>query len=61
MFAPVFISNVEEIVQQYVPLKPSDVHDALAYAYDHVEEIDTQLAADDESAVKAKLLADENS
>ena len=53
--------NVEEIVQQYVPLKPSDVHDALAYAYDHVEEIDTQLAADDESAVKAKLLADENS
>ena len=53
--------SIEEIVQQYVPLKPSDVHDALAYAYDHVEEIDTQLAADDESAVKARLLADENS
>ena len=47
--------NVEEIVQQYESLKPSDVHDALAYAYDHVEEIDPHLAADDESAVKAKL------
>jgi uncharacterized protein (DUF433 family) len=46
--------SVEEIVQQYVSLKPADVHDALAYAYDHVDEIDADLAADDEAAVKAR-------
>ena len=46
--------GVEEIVQQYAPLKPADVHDALAYAYDHVEEIEADLAADDESFVKAR-------
>src|SRR5689334_12573627 len=40
--------SVEEIVQQYASLKPADVHDALAYAYDHLEEIETDLAADDE-------------
>jgi uncharacterized protein (DUF433 family) len=45
--------TVEEIVQQYAPLKPADVHDALAYAYDHVEEIEAAFAADDESIVKA--------
>ena len=45
--------RVEEIVQQYPSLKPSDVHDALAYAYDHLEEIDADLAADDEATVKA--------
>jgi uncharacterized protein (DUF433 family) len=44
--------TVEEIVQQYVPLKPADVHDALAYAYDHLDEIEASLAADDETAVK---------
>jgi uncharacterized protein (DUF433 family) len=32
--------GVEEIVQQYPPLKPADVHDALAYAYDHLGEIE---------------------
>jgi len=46
--------SVEEIVQQYSNLKPADVHDALAYAYDHLEEIDADLAADDEAVVKAK-------
>ncbi|MHC4178392.1 MAG: DUF433 domain-containing protein [Planctomycetota bacterium] len=45
--------SVEEIVQQYAPLKPADVHDALAYAYDHIDEIEADLAADDETAVKA--------
>jgi putative addiction module component (TIGR02574 family) len=35
--------SVEEIVQQYPGLKPSDVHDALAYAYDHPEEIESDL------------------
>ena len=46
--------SVEEIVQQYAPLKPADVHDALAYAYDHVDEIEADLAADEEAAVKVK-------
>ena len=46
--------SVEEIVQQYPTLKPSDVHDALAYAYDHLAEIESSLAADDEGTVKAR-------
>ena len=45
--------SVEEIVQQYAPLKPADVHDALAYAYDHIDEIEAALAADQEAVVKA--------
>ena len=44
--------GVEEIVQQYPPLKPADVHDALAFAYDHLDEIEGALAADDEATVK---------
>ena len=44
--------TVEEITQQYRQLKPADVHDALAYAYDHMEEIEEGLAADDEAVVK---------
>ena len=47
--------GVEEIVQQYPALKPADVHDALAYAHDHLDEIDADLAADDEASVKARL------
>ena len=47
--------RVEEIVQQYPGLRPADVHDALAYAHDHLEEIETDLAADDEAAAKARL------
>jgi uncharacterized protein (DUF433 family) len=47
--------GVEEIVQQYPGLRPADVHDALAYAYDHLDEIEAGLAADEESAVKASL------
>lgn len=46
--------GVEEIVQQYSNLKPADVHDALAYAYDHLDEIEADLASDDEAAVKAR-------
>jgi hypothetical protein len=45
---------VEEIVQQYPSLKPADVHDALAFAYDHLDEIEADLAADNEAAVKAR-------
>lgn len=45
--------SVEEIVQQYPPLKPADVHDALAYAYDHLDQIEADLASDAEAHVKA--------
>lgn len=45
--------SVEEIVQQYRALKPADVHGALAYAYDRLGEIESDLAADNEAAVKA--------
>ncbi len=44
--------GVEEITQQYPSLKPADVHDALAYAYDHMAQIEADLAADDESTVQ---------
>jgi uncharacterized protein (DUF433 family) len=47
--------GVEEIVQQYAGLKPADVHDALAYAYDHLDEIEAVVAADDEQRVKTAL------
>jgi uncharacterized protein (DUF433 family) len=47
--------RVEEIVQQYPGLRPADVHDALAYAYDHLEEIESGLAADEEAVIKARL------
>jgi len=46
--------SVEEIVQQYPSVKPADVHDALAYAYDHLDEIEADLSADDEATVKAR-------
>ena len=44
--------GVEEILQQYPALRPADVHDALAYAYDHLEEIEAAVAADDEQLVR---------
>ena len=46
--------TVEEILQEYSHLRPADVHDALAYAYEHAEEIEADLAADDEDAVQRK-------
>jgi uncharacterized protein (DUF433 family) len=49
--------SIEEIVQQYPGLKPADVHDALAYAYDHIDEIDADLAADDEVEFKSRQTA----
>ena len=53
--------SVEEIVQQYASLKPADVHDALAYAYDHIEEIEADLTADDLAAAKARQRTDDSS
>ena len=47
--------GVEEIVQQYPLLKPANVHDALAYAHDHLDEIDAELLSDEEASVKARL------
>jgi uncharacterized protein (DUF433 family) len=44
--------TVEEIVEQYPHLRPADVHDALAYAYDHPEEIEADITADDEAVVQ---------
>lgn len=44
--------SVAELLQQYPPLKPADVHDALAYAFDHLVEIEADLQADDEAVVK---------
>lgn len=46
--------TVEEIVQQYPGLQPADVHDALAFAYDHLAEIEMDLQADDEEATKSR-------
>lgn len=52
--------SVEEIIQQYPSLKPADVHDALAYAYDHLDEIEADLAADEEATVKARPAGDKS-
>jgi uncharacterized protein (DUF433 family) len=46
--------TVEEIVEQYPHLRPADVHDALAYAYDHPDEIEADLAADDEATAQQR-------
>jgi uncharacterized protein (DUF433 family) len=46
--------TVEEIVERYPHLRPADVHDALAYAYDHPLEIEADLAADDEDAAQRR-------
>jgi len=53
--------SIEEIVQQYLSLKPADVHDALAFAYDHIGEIEDDLAADDEAMAKRHLSDDGSS
>jgi uncharacterized protein (DUF433 family) len=46
--------TVEEIVEQSPHLRPADVHDALAYAYDHPEEIEADLAFDDEAIAQQR-------
>jgi uncharacterized protein (DUF433 family) len=47
--------TAEQIVEQYPHLRPADVHDALAYAYDHPGEIEADLAADDEAVVQQAM------
>jgi uncharacterized protein (DUF433 family) len=53
--------GIEEIVQQYPGIRPADVHDALAYAYDHLDEIEADVAADDEAVVKGRLASNGSS
>ena len=50
--------TIEEILQEYGHLRPADVHDALAYAYEHAEEIEADLATDDEDAAQQKHSTD---
>jgi uncharacterized protein (DUF433 family) len=47
--------TVDEILRQYPRLLTADAYDALAYAADHPDEIEADLAADDETAVQQKL------
>jgi uncharacterized protein (DUF433 family) len=41
--------TVEEIVQHYPHVRPADVHDALAYAYEHYLEIEGDILDDREA------------
>lgn len=50
--------SVEEITQQYASISPADVHDALAYAYDHIDQIEADIAADDEEVLKRQIAPD---
>lgn len=47
--------TIEEIIEQFPHIRPADIHDALAYAYDHLTEIEADIAADDEAKVKSQL------
>jgi uncharacterized protein (DUF433 family) len=47
--------SVEEIVQTYPHIRPSDVHDALAYAYEHPGEIEADIVADEEIEAKSPV------
>jgi uncharacterized protein (DUF433 family) len=49
-------TTVEEIVQHYQHLQPGHVHDALAYAYEHPDEIAADLAADDKEDAKRQCI-----
>jgi uncharacterized protein (DUF433 family) len=52
--------SVEEVVQHYPEIRPADVHDALAYAYDHPGEMEADITADDELLVKQFLISETN-
>jgi len=47
--------SVGEIIGHYSHLRPADVYDALAYAHDHLSEIEADIADDDEEAVQRKF------
>lgn len=46
--------SIEELAEQF-QLRPGDIHDALAYAYEHIVEIEDNLARDEEAMAKAPL------
>jgi uncharacterized protein (DUF433 family) len=46
--------SIDEILQAYPQLSRSDVHDALAYAYEHLDEIEADIADDDEDAAQLR-------
>jgi hypothetical protein len=46
--------TVEEILQECPHQRAADVHDTLAYAYEHPDEIEADLATDDEDAAQGK-------
>ncbi len=48
--------SVEEIVENFPPLRTADVYDALAYAEDHSEEIEKDILGDQEAIAKDALL-----
>lgn len=50
--------TVDAILRQYPRLRAADVYDALAYAADHPDEIEADLAADDEIAAQHELSGD---
>lgn len=51
----------QQILEQYPDLTPAQVHAALTYYYDHTDEIEAELAAEDQAEDferrKAELLA----
>jgi uncharacterized protein (DUF433 family) len=52
-------SSAEEMALQFPHLSPSMIHSALAYYYDHREELETELAESLESSrLKASAMAD---
>lgn len=46
--------SVEEILESYADLRPAQVYDAISYYYDHVAEIDRELAECDPAYVERK-------
>ena len=46
--------TIEEIVQNYPHLRPADIHDALAYAFDHPEEMEKDFTDDEEATSQQK-------
>lgn len=50
--------SADEIVRDYPHLQPADVYAALAYYYDHREQINAEMAADDALAGEMKAKAE---
>lgn len=47
----------EEIARQYPLLSPAEIHSALAYYFDHQEEIDAEIQAETKQADSAARMA----